>query len=283
MSIAIKNTTLYLRATGQRDFNLKDADFSYRELVGNKEVIRFLYQALKFKQDKNIFENNVNGPEINQKQINDIAIRLKSFNPSMYKSLVELTGQKLGPGEVLIYLIHDKVHLAGGTESGDVRIGSKMYEVKAAKLYRPGDGGNTHSNNIATNFTFGSGIERKTAPIVNKIVKLKNRKDVKAGINDQSFRKTSSDANVGINELNYMRTNFASDFIPLEKEYAKAAASALKSENQKLILINNNKNSSRYGQIADIKDPLKPADILSIREHTTVQGTSPRIKIGVSI
>jgi len=283
VSTKIRNSALYLRATGQRDFKLKDVDFGYRELEGNKEVIRFLYQTIKYKEKKNLFENNINSAQVDKKQINTIADRLKSFNPTVYRNIVEFKAQKLGPGEVLIYLIHDKVHLAGGTESGDVRIGSSMYEVKAAKLHRPGESGNTHSSNIATNFTFGSGIERKTDPIVDKMVKLKNRKDVKAGISKQSFRKTASTTNIGTNELNYMRTNFASDFMPLEEEYAKLAANALKAENQKLILINNNENSSRYGQIVDIKAPLKPSDILSIREHTTVQGTSPRIKIGANI
>jgi len=198
---------------------------------------------------KNLFENNINSANIDKKQINTIADRLKSFNPTVYRNIVEFKAQKLGPGEVLIYLIHDKVHLAGGTESGDVRIGSSMYEVKAAKLHRPGESGNTHSSNIATNFTFGSGIERKTDPIVKKIVELKNREDVKAGIDKQSFRKTASTTNIGTNELNYMRTNFASDFIPLEEEYAKEAAAALKAENQKLILINNNKNSIFFGYL----------------------------------
>ena len=283
VSTRIKNTDLYLRATGQRDFKLKDVDFGYRELEGNKEVIRFLYQSIKYKKNKNIFENNINSAQVDMKQINAIANKLKTLNPIVYKNIVEFKAQKLGPGEVLIYLIHDKVHLAGGTEDGDVRINDNKWEVKGAKLHRPGELGNTHSSNIATNFTFGSKIEEQTNRIVEKIVKLKNREDVKAGIDKQSFRKTASKSNIGTNELNYMRTNFASDFIPLEREYAKTAANALKAKNQKLILINNNLNSSRYGQIVDIKAPLKPSDILSIREHTTVQGTSPRIKIGANI
>ena len=88
-------------------FNVKDKDFTD---LTYKEEMQFLYSSHFFKNFDFNKALNTGALGVTQiKQINSLCVLLKRDNPTGYKDLVAFTGQALGPGEVLLYLLHDKL------------------------------------------------------------------------------------------------------------------------------------------------------------------------------
>ena len=268
----------FKRVTRLKNFNLRDQDFGKKNLFLNKKTIRFLYNTIKLgKKTGNIFNLAVKSMQLGSsevKTINDLGQAIKRMDKTAYEDIISYKANKLGPGEVMIYLCHDNVHLAGGTESGDVRIETKQYEVKGAVVHKAREKDNPHNYKIATNFYFGT--EVRDDPLVKSAVsemlaaKERHKKDYnKKGI------KSAKTGSLGIPETKYLSATYA-DFRAAEVDYAKHAVRVINSKQQKFVFVNNNKGTADYGKIEKVKT-IKAEDI-SVREHTGM-GTSPRIKI----
>ena len=114
------------RAEQVRSFNLKENDFTTND---NQEMIRHLYEkhffpGLSDHFIKRVTLNNLNG-----------AIDKLRKNTN-FTTLVETKYGDMGPGEVMLFILIDGARLAGGNESGDLRINNDIYELKAVKKNR---------------------------------------------------------------------------------------------------------------------------------------------------
>jgi hypothetical protein len=218
-------------------FNLKDKDFEDLEY---KHEIQFLYGQHffpKFDWHKALTTNSITKTDI--RKINALVNALRIENPQGYKNLVGFKGQALGPGEVLLYLLHDKIVLAGGTQGGDCRIGSNIYEVKGAEVLA--------STGEYFGFTLGGTLP--LTGLANKILALK----------EQTGANFSKKGEVGRKDIAHMY-NVAPDLMKdIDKEYGQIAYdNYFKKYN--MLFLDNRKNKSTYGQILSVKK-VKPEDV----------------------
>ncbi len=104
------------------------------ENIRDKDYIQHAY-SIVYQQFHNYFENGLRMDSFGMQQCRDLnknIVAMKKDNK--FLEIFQQTYRDLGPGEVLMYLLHDKIHLAGGTQGGDLRIGTKKIELKAAKI-----------------------------------------------------------------------------------------------------------------------------------------------------
>ena len=111
------------------EFRLKSSDFT----IQNQDMIRELYRTKMLMIPKQTFYNLMLS-DFNQRAINVNINRLKRLTRS-FDQLFSASYKNFGPGEVLLYILVDNVKLAG-TRSGDLQIGRKTIELKAAR-YQP--------------------------------------------------------------------------------------------------------------------------------------------------
>tara|TARA_B100000214_G_C23675798_1_gene494068 strand:+ start:67 stop:447 length:381 start_codon:yes stop_codon:yes gene_type:complete len=101
---------------------LKQSNF---ENIRDKDYIQHAY-SIVYQQFHNYFENGLRMDSFGMQQCRDLnknIVAMKKDNK--FLEIFQQTYRDLGPGEVLMYLLHDKIHLAGGTQGGDLRIGTK--------------------------------------------------------------------------------------------------------------------------------------------------------------
>lgn len=218
-------------------FNVKDKDFATNEY---KEEIQFLYGQHffpKFDWYQTLNTNAISTTDV--KKINALAAKMYSENPSGYRNLVGFKGQALGPGEVLLYLLHDKIVLAGGTQGGDCRIGSNIYEVKAADVLA--------STGEYYGFTLGGTLP--LTGIANKLLALKEA----TGAN---FAKKGE---VGRKDIAYMYEKNPAAMKAIDEEYGQIAYDNY-FKKYSMLFIDNRKNKNTYGHILSVKN-VKPKDV----------------------
>ena len=105
------------------EFRLKDADFT----VGNQNMIRELYRTRMLMMKANEFDRLL----LNDFNVGKINESIKGLQRSTnFDYLYNARYGKLGPGEVMLYLLIDKVSLGSG-KTGDVVLGNKKIEVKS--------------------------------------------------------------------------------------------------------------------------------------------------------
>jgi len=105
-------------------FNLKERDFTTND---NQEMIRHLYEKHFF---PDLSDHFIKRDKITLKTLNDTINKLRKN--SNFTTLVETKYGDMGPGEVMLFIIDD-ARLAGGNESGDLRIKNDIYELKAVR------------------------------------------------------------------------------------------------------------------------------------------------------
>ena len=105
------------------EFRLKDADFT----VGNQNKIRELYRTRMLMMKANEFDR-LRQKDFDVGKINTSINELKKSTNFDY--LYNARYGKLGPGEVMLYLLIDKASLGSG-KTGDVVLGNKKIEVKS--------------------------------------------------------------------------------------------------------------------------------------------------------
>ena len=112
-------------------FNLSSSHFTSLE---RKEEIQHLIGKLWFPEFNDFLEGNIEINSLN-KRINT----LKSMSSANFKQLFEYNIKGVGPGEALLFFIHNDVYLGGGSSAGiDAIVNGKPYEIKAVKLSKDG-------------------------------------------------------------------------------------------------------------------------------------------------
>lgn len=219
------------------NFNLKDKDFGTAEF---KHEIQFLYGQHffpKFDWYQTLSTNSLSSTDV--RKINSLATKMRLENPSGYFNLVGFKAQALGPGEVLLFLLHDKIVLAGGTQGGDCRINSNIYEVKAAEVLA--------STGEYFGFTLGGTLP--LTGIANKLLALKES----TGAN---FAKKGE---VGRKDIAYMYEKNPGAMRAIDEEYGQIAYDNY-FKKYSMLFIDNRKNKNTYGHILSVKN-VKAKDV----------------------
>ena len=130
-SILAKNNP-YLKKFRGDVINITENAF---KTTKDKVFIQHAYATL-YPKFYEFFENTLNVSSFGSQQVTSINKILDTMKTRSLNDLLKLLGTKfgdMGPGEVLMYLLHDQIRLAGN-EPGDLRIGAKEVELKAAKV-----------------------------------------------------------------------------------------------------------------------------------------------------
>ena len=127
----------------------------------HKKEIRYLFTKRYFPSfDVSKFDS-VNDISSDWLAYNGIIKELRKLNSGAYDNNIHPKEGALGPGEKAMYYIINNAVLAGGTSGGDLRVGKKIYEIKAVDL----------SNNYVYNFKTGGTFS--VADTMQDIMKLK--------------------------------------------------------------------------------------------------------------
>ena len=248
------DATFIQRATQVTSFNVKGADF---ESLKYKAEIQYLYATYQFKGFN--LSKTIRGMDVTK--VNNLIDVLKTIDRSAFNNLYDFQPKGVGPGECLLYFLIDDAVLGGGTSAGvDMKIGSKMYEVKGANL--SGD------KKTVTGFKLGGTVD--LTDMVNKAVQMKEALGfITQGKGKNEVNKTQIDA---------IRKNYPKEWKAIETEYANKAYKYFGSI--PVIFFNNNRSGSKLTQAAGhvIKaDPVKKSDIMI---DVITQGTiKPKIKV----
>lgn len=187
---------------------------------------------------------------------------IRSLKNSHRESVINLHDYRpstdIGPGEALVYFLVNKAYLGGGTSAGlDLFDTRHKYEIKAARI---------SNDRYATEFKIGTNV--KVGGLIKTITDLAKKHKVPIsgdGIPWSSIQKLKQVAKRGFEEV---ETDFAN---LTYTNYFKG---------KEIIFLNNNRGSSRRGDLEDIKE-VKPADIHI--ERVTKSGSEhtikPRIKL----
>lgn len=222
-------------------FNLKDKDL---QSIKYKNEIQYAYYKNFFpKLDEKWWSSLPKSSFLNSSicsTINAKMKEMKSKHRDGFNRLVQFKGQALGPGEVLMYVLHDKVYLAGGSEGGDVRIGSNKYEVKAVDL--------TGDKNEVYGFTLGSTIP--DTEIITALLKLKKE----VGKSGSSI--PAKEGTIGRGDIKNMEEVYPDQIRNITKRYGELARKYYFSKYKMLFLNAASKNASKsnYGEIISFKD-----------------------------
>lgn len=175
-------------------------------------------------------------------------IKLHEYRPST----------AIGPGEALIYFLVSKAYLGGGTSAGmDLFDTRHRYEIKAARI---------SNDNYATEFKIGTNV--KLGDVIENITELAKRNKVPMTGAEIPWSSIQKLAKVAKKEFEEAESKFAD---LAYKNYFKG---------KEIIFLNNNRGSSRKGDLEAIKEVM-PADI-KIERITKSTGTNtikPRVKL----
>ena len=191
-------------------------------------------------------------------KMNRLIGELKTVNKVAFETIVQSKFESLGPGEVLLFLLHDKVYLAGGSEGGDVRIGSKKYEVKGCTFRQ--------KTNQLDGFFLGSTVGDKA--VLQKISKLAVDKKI-----------TTSTTSITRTQVDELRKNHAEEYLPLEKEYADITVRDYFSKYGFIFIGTRGISGGKYGKIVQFfpKNEIK-ADMISLDGYSR-NAAKPFIKV----
>ena len=191
-------------------------------------------------------------------KMNRLISELKATNKAAFKTIVQSKFESLGPGEVLLFLLHDKIYLAGGSEGGDVRIGSKKYEVKGCTFRQ--------KTSQLDGFFLGSTVGDKG--VLQKISKLAVDKKI-----------TTSTYDISRTQVEKLRKNYAEEYLPLEKEYADITIRDYFSKYGFIFIGTQNISEGKYGKIVQFfpKGGIK-SDMISLDGYSR-NAAKPFIKV----
>ena len=238
------------RAQKISSFNVTDKDF---ESLALKAELQFLYASHIFPEfdwDKTLKSNTLNVAELNK-----LISKLRTANRTGFDELFKFKASSFGPGEVLIYILHDKVHLAGGNESGDIRINGKKIELKACE------------KKMGTNQYFGFylGGAFDTSDIVSRLLALKKQVGT-----------TSSAAHeVGVKDIENMYKAEPEIMRKIDEDFAQISYKNYFSKYPMMFIANKKSSTTMMGDIYGMKN-VKPEDV-SIYQMTS-QKIKPFIK-----
>ena len=234
-------------------FNVSDKDFQSTDL---KSELQFLYASHifpAFDWTKTLKGNTLNSSNVSE--LNRLIQKLRNESLTGFNELFKFKADSFGPGEVLIYILHDKVYLAGSGESGDIRIGTTKIELKAC------------DKKVGTNQYYGFylGGSFDTSDIVSRLFALKKKVGTTA----------SASHEVGRTDIINMYAAESETMKKIEEDYAKIAYDNYFSKYPMMFIANKKIGSKQMGDILEIKN-VKPKDVAI--EALTSQKIKPFIK-----
>ena len=230
--------------------NLSASDFKSTK---HKNEIRYL-MGKNFLTEINIFDLTTKG-DFSKEKFNAFMEKLTPAN----KALIFDYGSqwKMGPGEIVSYLIFDDCSL-GGEVSGDLHFGSKVYEMKAVKI----------SGEYMSDFKLGGTVNFNK--IINDLFELGKKAEISFGPQGNSIEK---------GPMSIIKEKFPNEFKEIEKRYAETAYKGYFSKHTNVFVGANIKASSNGGfkfKCIDVKD-VKENQIFI--ERYTSNSLKPLIKI----
>lgn len=242
------------RATQVTSFNIRGADF---ESLKYKNEIQHLYATYMFKGFD--LSKTIKGMDVTK--VNNLINDLKTIDRQAFNNLYDFQPKGVGPGECLLYFLIDDATLGGGTSAGvDMKIGSKLFEVKGANL--SGD------KKSVTGFKLGGTVD--LTDMVNKAVQMKE------ALGFTTMGKGKNEVNK--TQIEAIQKNYPKEWKKIETEYANKAYKYF--GNIPVIFFNNNRSGPKLTTAAGhvIKaDPVKKTDIMI---DVITQGTiKPKIKV----
>jgi len=208
------------RAEKVTSFNLTSSDFTSTE---HKAEIQYLITKNFFPE----FDTSKTLTTVDKDKLNTLIRELKSINISRFLKLHDYNIKGVGPGEATLYYLIDNSKLGGGSSEGvDLVVGSKQYEVKAAKKQR---------NGTFSDFRLGGTVE-----VSDLIAELRDLKD-KLGIN------TPRPNEISKTKIQQIEKEAPREYAKIEKEFGDRAFKYF--ENDNLILINHNEGKKDRGLI----------------------------------
>lgn len=249
------------RATRVTSFNLSLSDFTSDT---HKDTIRHLYETYFFSSLRDA--KFVSGFDISSdsavKLYNNLVDGLKRDNRQQFEKLHFSTVPGIGPAELAMYLLTDGI-LAGGSQSKDLSIGNKHYEIKAAKLYNKRGG----TRSQVFDFKLGSSVPGMDGVINDLQTTMFNKKLIPSkypssitGTQLQKFKETDEKA-----------------YNDIAESYGVLAASYLNKGKSGVIFIQNEANQADFGHILAVKQNFKSKDI--VMERYTMGVIKPIVNI----
>lgn len=234
------------RAEQVTSFNLKTTDFT---TLKYKAEIQHLFNKHFFPSFN--LASTINS--VDQSALNRLISELKSKYSENFSSLHNYNLKGVGPGEATLYFLVNTATLGGGSSAGmDINVGTKGYEVKAAKVTNDG---------YAIDFKLGGTVP--LSEIITKLVALSTQ-----------LKLSVSRTEISTTLIQRMMREAPKEFDDIEKLYAKIAYEEY-FKNHEVIFINNSK-SSKVGNI----EAVKQVALSDIKIERVTSGTvKPKIKL----
>jgi hypothetical protein len=174
-------------------FNISSTEFTKTKY---KKEIQYLFNMHFFPK----FDITKTIDVVDMGKLNTLITTLKTQDMAMFKKLHKYKLDGIGPGEMTLYFLINNARLGGGGSAGiDLIVGSKNYEVKAAKIT---------PNGIAYGFKLGATFSLD---------------DIKRDLNTLRIKSNAggSASEISANKLKDMQQKYPSEFNAIESKFAK--------------------------------------------------------------
>ena len=209
------------RAEKVTSFNLTSSDFTSTE---HKAEIQYLITKNFFPE----FDTSKTLTSVDKDKLNTLIRELKSINIARFLKLHDYNIKGVGPGEATLYYLIDNSKLGGGSSEGvDLVVGSKQYEIKAAKKQQ---------NGVFSDFRLGGTVE--VSDLISELKDLKDKLGIAGNSKPNEIAKTL---------IQQIEKEAPREYGKIEKEFGDRAFKYF--ENDNLILINHNKSKKDRGMI----------------------------------
>ena len=242
-SILAKNNP-YLKKFRGDVINITENAF---KTTKDKVFIQHAYATL-YPKFYEFFENTLNVSSFGSQQVTSINKILDTMKTRSLNDLLKLLGTKfgdMGPGEVLMYLLHDQVRLAGN-EPGDLRIGTKEVELKAAKVKLKVNDGLTKGPVF---YAYGMGSVN-LGKILDNLTELRD---------DTISGKTST--SIDVSDITTLLRDRKDEYKTIEKDFQKETHKQYFSKHQFLFIGQASDNSRRRARLIGYIPNVKKEDI----------------------
>ena len=213
-----------------KTLQLTVADF---KSLDKKAEIQFLFSAFYFK--KKFDWKKLTIKTLSSKNVEEVNKLIKELKASSnFNAIYNYTFQGIGPGEVMLYYLINNATLKGTGGSGDLRIGNKKIEAKAAGI--------NWTKNTARLFGLGS---KALADADKK--RIENRLD--RLLKKNRMGKYEGNDNISPSIITKLREKDPRGMKSLDKDYAKVVVKNYFSKHD-MLFFDNEPKSSRRGEIA---------------------------------
>lgn len=239
------------RATKVTAFNLSLSDFTSDT---HKDTIRYLYETYFFSSMKqfNYIDSLVNTSSA-IRTYNACVEKLKNDDRNQFKQLHFSAVQGIGPSELVMYLLTSGV-LMGGSQTKDIQIAGRYYEIKSAKWYqkRAGNRSQLYDFKLGSNIT---GLQNVISDLQNVAYTL-------------GLTTAQHPSSIPASTMQQIKSKSPDDYNRVTESFGDLAAKYLNAGKSGVIFIQNEANQPDFGHILGIKSNFTPKDIM-IERYTS--------------